>query len=164
MAKCIDDDQRGGRAEIFYIEDDPKNPEFWGLLGGYVDPATLSAGEPDTEVSVKTVLKLFKIVDGEAVLEHEGLLKKAMLLTENIYLLHSTDKISLWVGKGAKLETKKAAMAVAVAYVKKVMAAPIVTLFESVRSYPVPLFSCSSALLSSFFVLLFVCSSVLLLS
>ena len=41
-------------------------------------------------------------------------------MSENVYLLHSTEKICLWIGKHAKMEAKKHAMNTAVAYIKKV--------------------------------------------
>ena len=50
----------------------------------------------------------------------DGPLKKNLLVSENVYLLHSTDKICLWIGKHAKMEAKKHAMHTAVEYIKKV--------------------------------------------
>ena len=41
-------------------------------------------------------------------------------MSENVYLLHSTEKICLWIGKLAKMEAKKHAMHTAVEYIKKV--------------------------------------------
>ena len=41
----------------------PKNPEFWGPLGGYQDPATLAQGEPDSDAPAVKVSKLFKLAD-----------------------------------------------------------------------------------------------------
>ena len=63
VATALDSDSRGGRAEIFHVEDDPKNPEFWGPLGGYQDPATLAQGEPDSDAPAVKVSKLFKLAD-----------------------------------------------------------------------------------------------------
>ena len=68
VATSLDSDSRGGRAEIFHVEDDPKNPDFWGPLGGYQDPSTLAQGEDDTEAVQVKVSKLFKLADvGDAV-------------------------------------------------------------------------------------------------
>lgn len=36
VAQGIDDDERGGRAEIIHLEDDITNAEFWGPLGGFI--------------------------------------------------------------------------------------------------------------------------------
>ena len=51
---------------------------------------------------------------------HDGPLKKSMMVGENVYLLHSTERISLWVGQKAKIESKRAAMNCAVSYLKTV--------------------------------------------
>ena len=47
-------------------------------------------------------------------------MKKSLLVSENVYLLHSTEKICLWVGKHAKMDVKKHAMHTAVEFIKKV--------------------------------------------
>jgi Gelsolin repeat len=106
------------------MNDDPKNEGFWGLLGGYTDPATLPAGESDADVKVTKVTKLFQLgaeADADAMaLVSEGPLSKSMLKSAEVYLLHSTDKLYVWVGKDAELETKRRATQAAVDYIKKV--------------------------------------------
>jgi Gelsolin repeat len=101
------------------VADDPKNAEFWAALGGYVDPSTLPAGEPDTEVAQKKVSKLLKMTDSLEVVS-EGPLAKSMLESDSVYLVHATEKLSIWVGKTAPLDTKKNAMNMAVDYISKV--------------------------------------------
>jgi Gelsolin repeat len=101
------------------VADDPKNAEFWAALGGYVDPSTLPAGEPDTEVAQKKISKLLKMTDSLEVVS-EGPLAKSMLASDSVYLVHATEKLSIWVGKTAPLDTKKNAMNMAVDYIAKV--------------------------------------------
>jgi Gelsolin repeat len=101
------------------VADDPKNAEFWAALGGYVDPSTLPAGEPDTEVAQKKVSKLLKMT-GSLEVVSEGPLAKSMLASDSVYLVHATEKLSIWVGKTAPLDTKKNAMNMAVDYISKV--------------------------------------------
>jgi Gelsolin repeat len=101
------------------VADDPKNAEFWAALGGYVDPSTLPAGEPDTEVAQKKVSKLLKMT-GSLEVVSEGPLAKSMLASDSVYLVHATEKLSIWVGKTAPLDTKKNAMNMAVDYIAKV--------------------------------------------
>jgi Gelsolin repeat len=101
------------------VADDPKNAEFWAALGGYVDPSTLPAGEPDTEVVQKKVSKLLKMT-GSLEVVSEGPLAKSMLASDSVYLVHATEKLSIWVGKTAPLDTKKNAMNMAVDYIAKV--------------------------------------------
>jgi Gelsolin repeat len=103
------------------MNDDPKNEGFWGPLGGYTDPATLPAGDSDADVVVKKVTKLFQLgAEADADLVSEGPLSKSMLKSTEVYLLHSTDKLYVWVGKDAELETKRRATQAAVDYIKKV--------------------------------------------
>ena len=104
------------------MNDDPKNEGFWGPLGGYTDPATLPAGESDADVVVTKVTKLFQLgaAAGAMDLVSEGPLAKSMLKSTAVYLLHSTDKLYVWVGKDAELETKRRATQAAVDYIKKV--------------------------------------------
>jgi hypothetical protein len=103
------------------MNDDPKNEGFWGPLGGYTDPATLPAGDSDADVVVKKVTKLFQLgAEADADLVSEGPLSKSMLKSTEVYLLHSTDKLYVWVGKDAELETKRRATQAAVEYIKKV--------------------------------------------
>lgn len=104
------------------MNDDPKNEGFWGPLGGYTDPASLPAGESDADVVVAKVTKLFELgaAAGAMDLVSEGPLSKSMLKSSEVYLLHSTDKLYVWVGKDAELETKRRATQAAVDYIKKV--------------------------------------------
>ena len=106
------------------MNDDPKNEGFWGPLGGYTDPATLPSGESDADVVVTKVTKLFQLgaeAGADAMdLVSEGPLAKSMLKSTAVYLLHSTDKLYVWVGKDAELETKRRATQAAVDYIKKV--------------------------------------------
>lgn len=41
VASQINSDQRSGRAEIIILDDDIRNEEFWGPLGGFVDVRTI---------------------------------------------------------------------------------------------------------------------------
>ena len=64
VANTIDTDERSGKAEIILIDDYPMCPEFWALIGGYIDPNTMNDGEPDEEPVVKKEKSLFVISDG----------------------------------------------------------------------------------------------------
>ena len=93
---------------------------FCMLICTYI--RSLQQGDPDTEVAAAKISKLFKLCDNglDVELVHDGPLKKSMMVGENVYLLHSTERISLWVGKKAKIESKRAAMNCAVSYLKTV--------------------------------------------
>ena len=80
----------------------------------------MAAGEPDTEVAQKKVSKLFEILDKKTVLVSEGALDKNMLTSDKVFLVHATDKLYLWVGKQANLDSKKFATQSSVDYIKSV--------------------------------------------
>jgi hypothetical protein len=44
VAQHIKDDERGGRAEIILLAEDPRNADFWGHFGGFVEPSSLPEG------------------------------------------------------------------------------------------------------------------------
>lgn len=95
VACHIDDDERGGRAEVFRLEDDPKNATFWNTLGGYKDMKDLAPGLPDTDVPDNFVAKLFMISDdsGEVKfteVDTKGKLSRDMLKSEEVFLIHGS--------------------------------------------------------------------------
>ena len=123
IACSIDDDERGGKAAVFKIDDDPKNAKFWNALGGYVDPMAVPPGVPPA-ADESFLNKLFCIdtVDSEvkftAVDTNGGQLTREMLQSGAVYLVHSADAIYLWVGNKASPAEKKEAMPFALQYIK----------------------------------------------
>jgi hypothetical protein len=110
VASLIDSDERNGRAVITRLEDRPENPDFWDVLGGYQDPLTLPLGDADIDVladkktKLKMKSKLMKMNDDNTIEDvNEQILKKEMLLSNHVFLLHCFDKIFLWVGDKAKV-------------------------------------------------------------
>ncbi len=108
------------------MHENPQNPDFWGPLGGYVDPATLPEGACDDAHSADaSQRRLFKISDASGSLEFTdvsppgGKLNKNLLDGDDVFLLHSIhNKIFLWIGKKANLNEKKEATAHAVKYIE----------------------------------------------
>ena len=123
VASHIKDDERGGRAEIILVHENAEDPDFWGHVGGYVNPDTLPEGEPDASVELTLERKLFRISDASGSLEFNAVAPaqgahhyhKAQLDSADVFLLQSLHgKIFLWVGKRASLNQKKEATARAV--------------------------------------------------
>ena len=125
VACQLDDDERGGRAQVIRLEDDPKNAKFWDTLGGYVDPNSLPPGLPDVDEAANFVRKLFRISDssGEVLFTRidapEGKFNRDMLDTNDIFLLHAIDVIFLWIGRKSSPNEKKQAMNTAMKYMKE---------------------------------------------
>ena len=121
VASAIDS-ERGGRASIIRLEDDMTAGAFWGPLGGYVDPATLPAGEPDDDTPAqKIVARLFKIGSAGGGLTDVAPypFSKEMLTSDMVCMLHSSSgRVYIWVGTHAPLDVKRNSMFIASQYVK----------------------------------------------
>lgn len=124
VATRLRDDERGGRAQIIFVENDnAKIDGFWGPLGGYENPILLPEGADDsTVVEVKIPSKLFVLGHSGSltlVAEEKKNLSKDQLQSGKVFLLHSsTGKVFLWIGKSTNLEVKRQATANAVKYLK----------------------------------------------
>lgn len=115
----IRNDDRGGRAVITAMSDEPDNEVFWSTLGGKI--TVTNPGEPDS-VADAQVSKLFQISDEggtvsfTAVPFEAGKLNKNLLQSSDAFLLDNLSELFLWVGKGASAEERKAGMNHAVKY------------------------------------------------
>jgi len=126
VASAIDSDQRGGRAKLVFMVDDPKNSAFWNFFGGYRDLNTLPEGESDDIVALHAVQrKLYRISDENSasgvqflpVASASGKLTRDMLHSGDVFMVHGDGKVYLWVGKQASLNEKKEATKRAVSYI-----------------------------------------------
>jgi hypothetical protein len=82
------------------------------ISGGYQDPLTLPLGDADIDIladkktKMKMKSKLMKMNDDNTIEDvNEPILKKEMLLSNHVFLLHCFDKIFLWVGDKAKVRS-----------------------------------------------------------
>ena len=97
------------------MDETPTDPSFWTPLGGYTDPASLPNSADDDSVAPSLPKSLFRISDtGGAVTFIEvtpssSKLTKELLVSSDVFLLQSSGKIYLWIGKGASLAEKKEA-------------------------------------------------------
>ena len=120
VASRINNDERGARAEIIVLDDEPQNAEFWGHFGGYT--TNLPQGADDEEVASTTgTRKLFRISDASGAMAFEditpadGKLTKTLLDGNDVFLVQSpAPKFFLWVGKKSNLNEKKEATQLAV--------------------------------------------------
>ncbi len=143
VATRIRSDERNGRAEIIYLDDEPQNAEFWEAFGGYRDPSTLSAGEPDTLAEAKTTStaptrRLFRISNATGSLKFtditpaDGKLTKALLDTNDVFFVQGlANKFFLWVGQKSNLQEKREATTFALTYFEQ-NAIPMNTQLERV--------------------------------
>jgi hypothetical protein len=115
----LKDDERGGRAEIIFIHEDPKNKEFWGALGGYQVITAKGESDAAAERVMEKTIQLRKInSDGstDIVSKSGDALKRELLESGNVYLLDTRQEIFVWIGREASPEAKKEAMISATHY------------------------------------------------
>ena len=124
VAAALNADERGGKAALVHMDDEPNHAEFWGLLGGYVNPATLPAGDgptAETPPAQKIIPRLFKIGSAAGGLSDVAPypFTKDMLTSDLVCMLHSTSgRVYVWIGKQAPVDVKRNSMFIASQYVK----------------------------------------------
>ena len=122
VANNIRNDERGGRANLIYLDDDPENSDFWTTLGGKI--TVTNPGEDDAVVEAEAVVekKIFKLDSSgfdssNALPLTNGKLERKVLETDSVYLIAS-NKLYIWIGKKASPADKKEAMNHATNYIK----------------------------------------------
>ena len=120
----IKNDNRGGRAEIFIINEDLQNEAFWSALGGYVDPNSLPAGESDESVPTKLPNRLLHVSDasGELVqtevdLGPKAVLSKELLISDDVFIVLASEKVYVWVGRKSSPDEKLGATNLAMRFI-----------------------------------------------
>ena len=133
----IKNDDRGGRATITLLSDDPRNVDFWSALGGYLD--VTNPGESDN-VADSQVSKLFRISDASGSLSFTpveypvGSLNKTLLDSSDAYLLDNLSEIFLWVGKGASVAERRSGMEHAMRYAEQTGYPPDISISKVVKT------------------------------
>ncbi|CAI5715495.1 unnamed protein product [Peronospora farinosa] len=117
---------RGGRPNITFIDEEPKNAAFWKALGGFTTVTRSGVSDEYYENAVKkntTVLRVSGSGDDNVqvanVTPSSGVLTKDMLKTENVFIIDVGNEVFVWVGKAASESERKNALAIAVHYLKK---------------------------------------------
>ena len=121
VANSIRNDERGGRAELIYLDDDPDCEEFWTPLGGKI--TVTDKGEDDDVAdnqAAQVLKKFFKMVDhsfSEEIPLVNGRFDRKALESNHVYFIQS-HKCYIWIGKTASANDKKEAMMSAVNLIK----------------------------------------------
>ena len=121
VASRIKDQERGGRPELVFMDEEPRCAEFWDALGGYTE---ITDPGPADDAVTHTAPKMFKISDAsgsvtfEPVVLPDGKLKRDLLDTNDVFLVDVGSKVFIWVGRGSTLAEKKESMPRAAAYLR----------------------------------------------
>ncbi|KAG1701627.1 hypothetical protein DVH05_010931 [Phytophthora capsici] len=119
-------EDRGGRANVTFVDEDPENAAFWEALGGFETVARSGESDEHHENAVKkntTVLRVSGSTDESLqvadVTPSSGVLTKDILKTEDVFVIDVGNEVFVWVGKTASESERKNALSVAVHYLKK---------------------------------------------
>eukprot|EP00752_Nemacystus_decipiens_P014256 g12677.t1 len=122
----IKDTDRAGRATMTFLDDNPKNAEFWDNLGGYAE--ITAEGEPDEVVErvSSDSIKLYQVSDEsgtmtteEVVPSNGGGLTADLMNPNDVYILDVGSEIFVWVGRGSTVEEKKSGMPYAAKFIEE---------------------------------------------
>ncbi|CAN0099992.1 unnamed protein product [Ascophyllum nodosum] len=142
----IKDTDRAGRATMTFVEDDPENPEFWDILGGFTE--VIAKGEPDEVVERMGAgsVKLYRVSDDSGkmktteVVDPEGEGLTADLLNSgDVYILDVGSELFVWVGKSSSVEEKKSGMPYAAKFIEengRDVAMPVSRLMQGYENTP----------------------------
>lgn len=130
-------DQRNGRVKSTIIESGEDNADFWKLLGGKGPIPAAVADDQKKSSKPVFVKKCLRVSDASGAMTvsvvGEGALKKAMLKSDDVFLVDSGESVFMWVGKGANAAERKEAMRRAIDYLnqnKRPITTPIQRIIE----------------------------------
>ncbi len=118
----IKDDERGGRAEVLYIDEGHETDAFWSALGGpgKIQTAEEAGGDEEAEKKLEKDLKVVPVTvtDGKpSFAAPQQPVKHAMLDSKALLLVDTGNAVFAWVGHDTDKATKSAAMTAAMQYI-----------------------------------------------
>lgn len=119
----IRDNERGGRASVTVIQEEPGCAAFWDALGGKIEVTNPGEDDVAAERSAASSTALFKVSDASGEVEMEeievkdGKLSRDSLNTDDTFILDSGSEVFCWIGKKSTPTEKKEAMLRASDYV-----------------------------------------------
>jgi hypothetical protein len=123
VLRQTNNDSRGARATLYYLDDEPQNADFWDNFGGYVDPASLPDGDDDDAVGEFGAPKLYRVCDSSGTATTEevavpgGKLNRDMLDSDDAFIVVAEGNCYIWVGKKCTAQEKKEASKVAMNFI-----------------------------------------------
>jgi len=117
-------DERKGRPKLSVLEESDKEAEFWNALGGFGGVKTAEEGGDDNEAEKAGVKVLFQLSDASGKLEFKQVgtgssCKRALLDSNDVFVLDTGAEIFAWIGKGATSQEKSKALHFAQDYLTK---------------------------------------------
>lgn len=125
FVRKINNEDRGSRASITFIDEDPKNAAFWEALGGYIEVTHGGGNDESFESLAKQSTKLLHVSDSSSDLKVEdvtpssGVLTKDLLKAEDVFIVDTGSEVFVWIGKNASPGERRNAVTVATNYLSK---------------------------------------------
>lgn len=116
--------EREGHARNRVVDEGHEDDQFWKLLGGKGPIASAEAGGSDLEEKKVVEKKLFRLSDASGKFEFTEVgkgdkISKALLDTNDVFILDTGAEVYAWVGRKASVGEKKKALTFAQEYVTK---------------------------------------------
>lgn len=111
----IRNDERGGKAQVVYLEQDTKDPAadaFWKALGGAGAIKSAAEAGSDDDVKAAPPVSLHRVSDASGAMKvekvAEGKLERKSLDANDVFIVDSGTEVFVWVGdKATKAERDK---------------------------------------------------------
>jgi hypothetical protein len=119
----IKNDERGGKAQLVFLEHDTPAEAFWKALGGNQGVKSAEQGGSDDDVKSAPPLTLFKVSDASGTLNVEKVaeskLERKMLDANDVFIVDSGSEVFVWVGDKATKQEREKSMIHAQDYLKQ---------------------------------------------
>ncbi|TYZ59913.1 hypothetical protein PybrP1_006896 [[Pythium] brassicae (nom. inval.)] len=125
FVRKLNNDARGGRANITFMDEDPRNAAFWNALGGFADVTRVGESDDEHERIARKSTTVLHVSDSTSALRVEdvtpasGVLTKSLLKTDDVFIVDVGDVVFVWVGKRASDAERKNAMTCATKYLQQ---------------------------------------------
>ncbi|KAG7401082.1 hypothetical protein PHYBOEH_002965 [Phytophthora boehmeriae] len=118
-------EDRGGRANITFIDEEPENQAFWDALGGFETVTRSGESDEHHESQAKKNTTVLRVSESSSDLQVEdvtpssGVLTKDILKSEDAFIIDVGNEVFVWVGSDASDNERKNALTIAVNYLRK---------------------------------------------
>lgn len=124
LCQKIKDQERGGKARVIFVDEEPDNADFWAALGGQITVTNTGEDDSASDAAAKAATKLFKVSDeGGSLAVNEvstgEKLTRDLLDTNDVFILDLGASIFVWIGKGSNPTERKEGMMSAQKYLEQ---------------------------------------------
>ncbi|KAG9409371.1 hypothetical protein AC1031_019625 [Aphanomyces cochlioides] len=109
----LNNNERGARAQIVFLDDEPKNDKFWKTLGGLINVTKEGPDDEAHEKAHRESIKLIQLSDASSSLKttdvtpKNGILTKDLLNSNDVFIVDAGNVLHVWIGRGASAEERK---------------------------------------------------------